>query len=101
MRTKNQNESLPTEERLALALSAVAEPLRTELFNFFFLSNPIELAGKLLSLELPTDLTRELLLCKVSEPRKYRGPDLSVLAERAMEAYWQRLGETHGGLGAE
>ena len=100
MRTKHTNEThLTTEQRLTLALSAVDEPLRTELYNFFWLStNPIEFARELISLELPLDTTRELLLCKVSQPPKRNGEGLEVLLDKAMQDYWKSLGEEHGNV---
>jgi hypothetical protein len=98
MRTKTQTENLPTSERLNLALSAVAEPLRTELFNAFYIHNPIDFARLLLSLELPTDTTRELLLCKVSQPPAYKGPAIETLMERAVEKFWSRLSEEHSNV---
>lgn len=97
MRAKNLNENLPTRERLELALAAIDEPLRTELFNFFWLANPIEMAAKLLSLELPVDTTREILLTKVSMPPRYKGAAIEVLVDRAIGEFWNRMSEERKG----
>jgi hypothetical protein len=97
MRTKTQTENLPTSERLNLALSALEPSLRDEVFNAFHLMNPIQFAGLLLSMELPNDVTRELLLCKVSQPPKYRGESIETLTKRAVEQFWNRLGSERTG----
>ena len=85
MKTTNETH-LTTVERLNLALASVPEPTRTELENFYWLANPIDFARELISLELPVDVTRELLLCKVSQRKKYDGPSLRELAERVLDS---------------
>lgn len=95
MRTKNEN--LPTAERLQIALVAISEPLQSEIFMAYHLMNPISLAEFLISLEIGNDNTREILLTKVSEPKKYRGPSLDVLLDKAVENFWNRRSTEHAG----
>jgi hypothetical protein len=87
----NTNET--TSQRLEVILSEIEDaPLREEIFNSFYLLNPLEFAKLLVALALPDTLKASLLALKVGMPPAYKGVDLEPLVERAMQIMWARLG---------
>jgi len=88
-----------TTERLNTILASIEDAdLRDELFNSFFVLNPLDVAQLVHSLEIPDAVKAKILALKVGMPPQYRGTDLAPLVCRAMEQLWERITEECAGL---
>jgi hypothetical protein len=82
-----------TTARLNDILASIEDaPLRDELFNSFFVLNPLDVAQLLHSLEIPDAVKAKILALKIGMPTPYKGTDLSPLIEKAMQQMWAKLG---------
>jgi hypothetical protein len=87
-----------TTERLNEILASIEQPLADDLRNQFYLTNPLEFAQSLHSLDLPDRAKSSLLALKVNMPPQHKGVDLAPLIERAADQMWARLAEESAGL---
>ncbi len=95
MTNETTTERLNTADRLEAILSEIEDvALGEDIFNSFWMRDPLEFAKFLVSLEdLPDSIKSQLLACKVSAKQKYQGESLDVLIERAALQMWNRLAE--------
>jgi hypothetical protein len=82
-----------TADQLETILSEIEDrAVGGDLFNRFFLENPLEYACLLHSLNLPDSIKAQLLALKVDMKPPYKSSDLAPLIEKAMAQLWERPG---------
>jgi hypothetical protein len=83
-----------TTERLTEILATIEDaPLREDLFNRFWLLDPLQYARALHSLEMADSVKAQLLSLKVGQPPQHKGTDLAPLIERSMQIFWETLAD--------
>ena len=83
-----------TEQKLQAILSEIDDaPLREDIFNRFFLENPLQVAKLLHSLTLPDSVKSKILALRVGMPPAHHGENLEILIEKAAMQMWARLAE--------
>jgi hypothetical protein len=82
------------QQRLTTFLAGIEdEAAREDLFNRFFLLNPLEFCQFLHSLPDVADSVKSALLReKVMQPAACKGIDLAPVVDRAMAQMWKRIG---------
>jgi hypothetical protein len=88
------NTKKDTTQELNEVLSTIDDAiLRDQLFESFYVLDPLQYAKLLYSLSLEDDVYAKLLGLKVEAPPQYHGADISPLIDRAMEIMWERLAD--------
>lgn len=85
---------LSTAQQLEAILSEIDDrAVAEDLFNRFYLLDPLQFARLLHHSELVDGIKAQLLALKVDMKPPYNSLDLEPLIERSMQLMWERLGE--------